>query len=182
MKIKSRKGFTLIELMVVIAIIAILATSGISMYGTYQAKARDTKRMNNLNTLTVWLQGYYTDKSEYPEAHTTNCLSSVDWTVHPDLASYYDNKKIPLDSQKNRKAWNCTIGGSPLYKHLTKDTVPKTAYILGSNLEVKSSANLQYVSTDTTYEAISPKVWQITSAQKNATTNKENILYAIVNN
>jgi type IV pilus assembly protein PilA len=41
---KKQKGFTLIELMVVMAIIAILATAGLTAYSSYLKKARDASR------------------------------------------------------------------------------------------------------------------------------------------
>jgi type IV pilus assembly protein PilA len=42
---KKQSGFTLIELMVVMAIIAILATAGLTAYSNYRKKARDTARL-----------------------------------------------------------------------------------------------------------------------------------------
>ena len=42
---KKQSGFTLIELMVVMAIIAILVTAGLSAYTGYIKKARDTRRI-----------------------------------------------------------------------------------------------------------------------------------------
>jgi prepilin-type N-terminal cleavage/methylation domain-containing protein len=47
MKKRKTLGFTLIELMVVITIIAILATMGINTFVTAQKKARDSKRMSD---------------------------------------------------------------------------------------------------------------------------------------
>jgi len=48
---KKQSGFTLIELMVVMAIIAILATAGLSAYGGYIKKARDATRIEDIRAL-----------------------------------------------------------------------------------------------------------------------------------
>ncbi len=48
---RKQSGFTLIELMVVMAIIAILATAGLSAYGGYIKKARDATRLEDIRAL-----------------------------------------------------------------------------------------------------------------------------------
>lgn len=60
------KGFTLIELMVVITIIAILSTIALFGISKVQASARDAKRASNLNGVRTALERYYADNQKYP--------------------------------------------------------------------------------------------------------------------
>ena len=52
-KASASKGFTLVELIVVITILAILATIGFISLQGYSANTRDTKRTNDLRALTT---------------------------------------------------------------------------------------------------------------------------------
>jgi type II secretion system protein G len=60
------KGFTLIELMVVIAIILILALIAIPAYRNMQDRARKSRVQSDLRTLANALQMFYTDWNTYP--------------------------------------------------------------------------------------------------------------------
>lgn len=60
------KGFTLIELLVVIAIIGLLASVIIASLSTVQAKARDARRMEDLNSLQKALALYSSNAGTYP--------------------------------------------------------------------------------------------------------------------
>jgi len=59
---KSKKGFTLIELMVVVAIIAVLALLGLRMYSTQQAKAKTALVKANAGTVQVAIQTELVDE------------------------------------------------------------------------------------------------------------------------
>ncbi len=52
-------GFTLNELMVVISIIAVVSTIGVTSYQGLQAKARDSIRKNDLQKISLALEGYF---------------------------------------------------------------------------------------------------------------------------
>ena len=60
---KSKKGFTLIELMVVVAIIAILALLGLRLYSTQQEKAKVALVRANAGTIQVQIQTALVDDS-----------------------------------------------------------------------------------------------------------------------
>ncbi|MDP3953749.1 MAG: type II secretion system protein [bacterium] len=64
---KSSKGFTLIEMLIVIAVISILA--GIVLVGItgFQSSARDTKRIGDLRSIQNSLELYYTRCGFYPQ-------------------------------------------------------------------------------------------------------------------
>jgi prepilin-type N-terminal cleavage/methylation domain-containing protein len=51
-----QRGFTLIELLVVIVIIGILATISVAQFSSYQIRARDTKRIQDINQIARLIQ------------------------------------------------------------------------------------------------------------------------------
>ncbi len=60
------KGFSLIELLVVITIIAIITVVGAFRYLTVQEKARDAKRKNDIEQLRIAFDLYRADTGLYP--------------------------------------------------------------------------------------------------------------------
>lgn len=58
MKIKEKKGFTLVETLVVATIIALLASIGITSYSSLSRQARDNKRRADLENLRSALEQY----------------------------------------------------------------------------------------------------------------------------
>ena len=59
-------GFTLVELLVVITIIAILTGLSVSSYTSAQIKARDSQRKSDLDQISKALMLYYADTGVFP--------------------------------------------------------------------------------------------------------------------
>jgi len=62
----KQKGFSLLELLVVIGIIVILAAISIVALNGQRANARDAKRISDITLMKTALELYYSDEGEYP--------------------------------------------------------------------------------------------------------------------
>ena len=61
-----RKGFTIIELLVVVAIIALIASLVLVQFQVARARARDAQREHDIKTLQTALALYVTNKGTFP--------------------------------------------------------------------------------------------------------------------
>jgi type IV pilus assembly protein PilA len=64
-RVKGQKGFTLIELMIVVAIIGILAAIAIPNFLRYQAKSRQAEAKTNLGAIFVAETAYFSENNRY---------------------------------------------------------------------------------------------------------------------
>lgn len=75
---KLNKGFTLIELIIVIAIVSLLATASLAVldpFGQFN-KARDARIKSDLSQLQKAVEGYYADTGKYPP-NSTQCFYEI---------------------------------------------------------------------------------------------------------
>ncbi len=89
----KRVGFTLIELMIVIAILAGLATLFMSSFPAAQKRGRDTKRRSDLKQYQTALEIYANKNGAYPSPGLTNPSSSSLCTTVLGLPSCPDDPK-----------------------------------------------------------------------------------------
>ena len=63
---KLAKGFTLVELMIVVAIIGILSAVAIPNFMRFQAKSRQSEAKTNLKGFHTTMVSYFAEKNKYP--------------------------------------------------------------------------------------------------------------------
>ena len=115
MKKMNKKGFTLIELIVVIAIIGLLSTLAVVALGSARTKARDAKRLSDLKQLQTALELYFTDVNNYPAGNAVTlgsgnyaCLNSSGFAATGCASPYMG--QVPKDPQNGSYVY--TVNGN----------------------------------------------------------------------
>jgi len=72
--LKSKKGFTLIELMIVVAIIGILAAIAIPNFLKFQAKSKQSEAKSNLGAIFTGQTSYFGEQNTYGN------FSQINWS------------------------------------------------------------------------------------------------------
>ena len=75
--INNWKGFTLTEIMIVIAIVGILASIAISNYNKFQAKSKQTEAINNLEAIYISEIAYFGEYHTYSSSQANIGFSQL---------------------------------------------------------------------------------------------------------
>ena len=160
---RSNKGFTLIELMVVMAIIGVLAVMLVPQLSGAQERARDSGRIAAIQNITAVLETYFSDEGQYPiaphsDSATTgnNCFSSDTGAVSSEIGALLKGGTAPLDPQATNIVWGCTSQSAFWYKALEKSWIAQAWYVITANVEGWKKANLDWstASSETTWQGV----------------------------
>lgn len=136
-KMNNRSGFSLVELMVVVAIIGILAVIGIPQYQKFMAKARQAEAKTHLNSIFQGEASFFTEYNQY--SPNLNAIGAG--AVGKDLrynagflastCTAYDTSKAPPLGDATTRVMNgtavvATSGSTWFYTATLADPTPAT--------------------------------------------------------
>lgn len=128
--LKGQKGFTLIELMIVVAIIGILAAVAIPAYQDYIARAQVSEAVNLIGGGKTAMAEYYADKGTWPTGpgsvmgnltgkytasiiygslNTGGTISLEAKMKTTGINAAITGKSVALVTENGGKTWTCTI-------------------------------------------------------------------------
>lgn len=97
-------GFTLVELIVVISILAILWTIAFLSFGWFSSKARDGSRISDTSSLSKWLELYSVTAWKYPVPEWITWTWKINttevaylWTIQNQISTLTKISKTPRD-------------------------------------------------------------------------------------
>lgn len=128
---RKQKGFTLLELLIVIVIIGILITLVLPGLINGPIQARDIRRKEDLNAISNSLNQYYNNNQAYPAALA-------------DLTAGSYIKEIPKDPRSN---------ADYIYTPLPATGPAYSSFTLQATLENKSDKDIKPGTTET-YEVV----------------------------
>lgn len=99
MKKQNKKGFTLVELLVVIAILAILATVSVVGYSQFTTKAKESNDMTELHQYTTLIEAQLMDGEEVVKVGDTEYTVKFDNTNGVTFVKTADKTDYNADSE-----------------------------------------------------------------------------------
>ncbi|PIP30021.1 hypothetical protein COX26_00925 [Candidatus Jorgensenbacteria bacterium CG23_combo_of_CG06-09_8_20_14_all_54_14] len=118
---QDKRGFTLIEMLIVVAIIGLLSSVILVGLGDVRKDARDTRRISDIRQIQNQVEIYYSGQQSYP----------------PDI---YELSGTPFDPVANPET-------GEFYKY-AYERLSQNSFLLGACLEGKRPVGISHVSQD----------------------------------
>ncbi|MGB3023884.1 MAG: type II secretion system protein [Candidatus Saccharimonadales bacterium] len=156
LKKSSQKGFTIVELLIVIVVIGILAALVLNTFSGVQKRARDTQRQTDVNALATQLEVSYNDNGYYP---------SVGNISVPNFKGIDEGAlKPPQSNQTSLKGMSAAptastdfgVGTSEQYVYRCE--VPATIVVNSANVDVCGAYTLYWWKEDATANNVQQKL------------------------
>ena len=142
--LNNPQGFTLVELLVVIAIIAILAVIGVTVYSGVQKGARDAKRKADVEAIAAAYESHYIQNDTSPyDIPATTWFSSGGYPLDPSTSANY--------------LWNGIT---------TVPTAKRTSYTICAALDNPGTGNSSNVGDGTTFIYAATGNWYCKKSQQ----------------
>jgi type II secretion system protein G len=122
-------GFTLLEILVVVAILAVLVSIGAASYQRAQRNARDQQRIRDLNQVKTALEQYFEINQAYPTSTTgqIDCSGIKDWGEEWTCDGHTYMRALPEDPT-----------GTPEYCYVNPSAAE---FLLDGNMENSNNGN-----------------------------------------
>lgn len=141
---KSLKGFTLIELMIVMVIIGVLVAAGTYSWLGAQTKARDSRRKSDVKAIQQALESYYIVYGFYPASTSgiITCNTPFDSSQRPWAGSFSCNSAATTPKTYMQKLPTDPVPGSVSYYYSVNNPPANTKYTLSVFLENSKDPDL----------------------------------------
>jgi len=111
----GNRGFTIVELLIVIVVIGILALLVITTYSGIQAKARNAKRQTDIQAIQTQLEAFFSENGYYPSLANMN---SSTW-LSTNMKSLDQNALIDPSNSDHSKTLADTATAKQYAYHVT---------------------------------------------------------------
>ena len=146
--VRNEKGFTMIEMMVVLIIIAVLIGGGIKFYLGYIENSKVTKAKANITVMQAALDAYYSENNKYPGGTAATDLTTALLNAGVKAGTPTSGTASPLvekDPWGETYFYACdtTFKSCEVYTGYAKvqnPTAPATSYVVGRNANGSSTA------------------------------------------
>lgn len=107
--LKNKKGFTIVEIVVAVMIILVLVTVTTVSLSVGRRKARDSKRVRDLQAISTALQIYYNEKGVFP---VTNSIDDLEAILSPTYMRDFPSSPETSGSYLYRYGNDCTLAAA----------------------------------------------------------------------